>query len=157
VCRGQGPYHQELGESIVSSCLACCYGSQDSQWKKLEEVGPVLWKLCQLNMACGKQRQGQQQNMVDLNSSGLGNSKHTASPGYHTWWFELSTGLCATWDWNSPSRTGLTSSHCGASAVMNSGSHPEHRMSRIDKSSHTRHAWGYMETQSPVDLTSLVL
>jgi hypothetical protein len=32
-----GQHHQELGVSIGSSCLACCYGSQVSQWKKLEE------------------------------------------------------------------------------------------------------------------------
>jgi hypothetical protein len=35
-------HHQELGVSIGSSCLACCKGSQASQWKKLEEGGPAL-------------------------------------------------------------------------------------------------------------------
>jgi hypothetical protein len=55
------------------------------------------------------------------------------------------------------SRTGLSSSHCGASPVMNSGSQSEHMMSRSHNSSHTRQGWGYMESQSTVDLTSLVL
>jgi hypothetical protein len=82
---------------------------------------------------------GQQQNMGDLSSSGLGNSKQTTSPSYHTPWLVLSTGLCATWVWNWPSGTGLFSSHCAASAVMNSGSHPEHRMLQIDNSRHARH------------------
>jgi hypothetical protein len=76
--------------------------------------------------------------MVDLTSSGLGNSKHMASTRYHAPWFELSTGLCDTWVWNSPSKTGLSSSHCGASAVMNSESDPEHMMSRFENSSHAR-------------------
>jgi hypothetical protein len=80
-----------------------------------------LWQLSQLHVVYCKWRQGQQQNMVDLRSSGLGNSKHNASPSYHMQWFELSIDLCATWVWHSLRRTGLSSSHCGASAVMNSG------------------------------------
>jgi hypothetical protein len=75
--------------------------------------------------------------MVDLSPSGLENSKHTASPRYHAQWFELSTGLCATWVWDSQSRIGPFSSHCGAWAVMNSGSQLEHTMSHFDNSSHT--------------------
>jgi hypothetical protein len=129
--------------------------------QSMEEAGGscpcFVWKFSLLSVALVKQRQGQQQSMVDLSSSGLGNSKHTASPRFHAPWFELFTGLCATWVWNSWSRTGLFSSHCGVSAVMNSGSHPEHTMSRFDNSSHARQEWGYMESQSPVDLTSLFL
>jgi hypothetical protein len=45
----------------------------------------------------------------------------------------------------------------GASAVMNSGSNPEHTMSWFDNGSHARQQSGYMESQSPVELTSLVL
>jgi hypothetical protein len=82
-------------------------------------------------VACRKCRQGLQQNMVYLSSSELGNSKYTVSSSYHAWWFELSTGLCATFICNSPSRTGLFSSHCGVSAVMNSGSQSEHKMSQL--------------------------
>jgi hypothetical protein len=92
----------------------------------------LAWKLSQLTVAWGKWRQGQQQNMVDLRSSGLGNSKHTARSKDHALLFELFTGLCATWVWNSTSRKDLSLSHCGASAVMNSGSHPEHMMSWFD-------------------------
>jgi hypothetical protein len=80
-----------------------------------------VWQLSQLRVFCCKRRQGQQQNMVDLSSSGLGNSKHTASPSYHAQWFELSINLCATWVWHSLSRRGISSPHCAASAVMNSG------------------------------------
>jgi hypothetical protein len=68
----------------------------------------------------------------------LWNSKHTASPSYHDPWFELSTGICATWVWNTPSRTDLSSSPWGALAVMNSRSHPEHMMSGFDDSRHAR-------------------
>jgi hypothetical protein len=53
--------------------------------------------------------------------------------------------------------TGFTSSHFAASAVMNSGCHPEHTTSRFDNSRQARQQWGYMESQSPVDLTTLVL
>jgi hypothetical protein len=116
-----------------------------------------VWKLSLLSVACGKWRQWQQQNMVCLSSSGLGNSKHTASPSYHAPWFKLSPGLCTSWVWNSPRRTGLSSSHCGASAVMNSGSHPEHPMSWYDDNRHAKKEWGYMEPQSQVVLTPLVL
>jgi hypothetical protein len=56
-----------------------------------------VWQLSQLRATCGKRRQGQQQNMADLSSSGLGSSKQTASPSYHDPWFQLSTGICATW------------------------------------------------------------
>jgi hypothetical protein len=35
-------HHQELGVSIGSFCLACCYGSQVSQWKKLEKCALAL-------------------------------------------------------------------------------------------------------------------
>jgi hypothetical protein len=119
--------------------------------QSMEEAGGrcscFVWQLSQLSVAWGKRRQGEQQNMVDLSLSGLENSKHIATPSYHAPWFELSTGLCATWVWNSPSRTGLSSSHCGAWAVMNSGSHPVHTKSRFDNSSHTRQEWGYMESQ----------
>jgi hypothetical protein len=101
-----------------------------------------VWQLSQLSVTCLKWRQGQQQNMVDLCSSGFRNSKHTSSPPYHAKWLKLSTGICATWVWKSPSRTGASSSHCGASAVMNSGSHPEHMMSRIHNSRHARQEWG---------------
>jgi hypothetical protein len=97
-----------------------------------------VWNLSQLSVTWGQWRQGQQQNMIDLSFSGLGNFKHTASPCYHDPWFELSTGHFATWVWNSPSRTGLSSSHCGSSTVMNSGSHPEHTISRFDNSSLAR-------------------
>jgi hypothetical protein len=110
--------------------------------QSMEEAGGsclyFVWQLSQLSVAWEKRRQGQQQNMVDLSSSGLANSKHTASPSYHSPWFQASTGICATWDWNSPSRTGLSSSHCGILAFMNSGSHPEHKMSQFDNSRHTR-------------------
>jgi hypothetical protein len=58
---------------------------------------------------------------------------------------------------NLPSRKGRSSSHCGVLAVMNSGSHPEHTMSCFDTSSHARQEWGYMESQWPVNLKSLVL
>jgi hypothetical protein len=68
----------------------------------------------------------------------IGNSKHSASRSYHAPWFELSTGLCATRVWNSPSTTGLSSSHCVEPAVMNSGSHTQHKMSRFNKSRHPR-------------------
>jgi hypothetical protein len=125
-----------------------------TSWRKVPLLCVEFSQLC---VAWGKRRQGQQQNMFDLSSSGLGNSKHTASPSYHAQWFELSTGLCATWVWNSPSRRRHSSSHCCASAVMNSCCQPEHTMSRFDNSSHTRQGWGYMESQSPVDLTSLIL
>jgi hypothetical protein len=37
-----GPLQQELGGSLGSSCHACCYGGQASEWKKLEEVAPAL-------------------------------------------------------------------------------------------------------------------
>jgi hypothetical protein len=37
-----GRHHQELGVSIGSSCLACGYGSQANQRKKLEEGGLAL-------------------------------------------------------------------------------------------------------------------
>jgi hypothetical protein len=37
-----GPQNQELGVSIGNSCLACCYGSQASHWKKLDEGAPAL-------------------------------------------------------------------------------------------------------------------
>jgi hypothetical protein len=67
----------------------------------MEEAGGrcpcFVWKFSQLSVAWGKWQQAQQQNMVALSSSGLGNSKDIASPGYHAPWFELSTGLCATW------------------------------------------------------------
>jgi hypothetical protein len=117
-----------------------------------------MWQLSQLSVACGKQRQGQQENMVDLSSSWFWNCKHTARPSYyHAPWIELSTGLFATWVWNSSSRRHLFSSHCGALAVMNSGSHTEHKMSRFHNFCHARENWGYMESQSPVHLTSLVL
>jgi hypothetical protein len=110
--------------------------------QSMEEAGGrcpcSVWKLSQLIVDWGKWRQLQQQNMVDLSSSGLGNSKPIASPSYHAPWFELSTGFCASWVWNSPSRTGLFSSHCGAWAVMNSGSYPERTMSQFDKSRHAR-------------------
>jgi hypothetical protein len=59
------------------------YGSQASQCKKLEEGGPALCESFSIKCGQGKQRQGQQQNMVDVSSTGLGNSKHTASPSYH--------------------------------------------------------------------------
>jgi hypothetical protein len=111
--------------------------------QSLEDAGgrcPYFdWKLSQLSVACGKWRLEQQQNMVDLSSSGLVNSKYTASSSYHAPWFEISTGICATCVWNSPSRTGLSSSHCAASAVMNSGSHPEHRISQFVNSRPRRH------------------
>jgi hypothetical protein len=129
--------------------------------QSMEEAGGrcpcFVWQLSQLTVGCRKWRQGQQQNMVHLNSSGLVNSKHSASPSYHSPWFELSTGLCATWVWNAPSRLGLSSTHCGASAVMNLGSHPEHTMSWFDNCRHICQEWGYMESQSPFGLTSLVL
>jgi hypothetical protein len=127
----------------------------------MEEAGRrypcFVWQLSQLGVAWRKRRQGQEQNMADLSLSGFGNSRHTASPNYHTPWFELSTGLCAPWVRNSPSRTGLSLFYCAASTFMNSGSHPEHTMSWLDNSSHARQEWGYMEPQSPVDLKSLVL
>jgi hypothetical protein len=111
------------------------------------------------SVKCGLQKMepGQHQNIVDLSLSVLGNSKHTACPSYNAPWFGLSTSLCGTWVWNSPSRTVLSSSHCGAAVVKNSGSHPEHTMSWFDNSRHGRQEWGYIESQSPVDLTSLVL
>jgi hypothetical protein len=123
-------------------------------WRK----GPLLlWKLSQIRVAWRKRRQGQQHNMVDLSSSGLGNSKRTASPSYIAPGFELSKGLYANWAWNFPSRKGLYSSQCGAAAVMNLGSHLGHTMSRFDNSRTTRQEWSYMESQSTADLTSLVL
>jgi hypothetical protein len=141
---GTGSVHRQLLPSLLLW--------QPSQ--SMEETGGrcpcFVWKFSQ---ASGKWRQ----NMVDLSSSGFRNSKPTASPRNHVPFFELSTGLRATMVWNSPSRTGLSSSQCGASAVMNSRSHPEHMMSRLDNSRHTRQEWGYRESQSPVDLTSLVL
>ena len=123
-------------------------------WRK---VPLLLWKLSLLSVAWWKQRQGQQGHMVDMSLSGLGNLKHTANPSLHAPWFELSIGLSATLVWNSPSRTGLSSSHCGEPALMNSGSHPEHTMSQFDNSSQAKQEWCYMESQSLVDLTSLVL
>jgi hypothetical protein len=36
------PHHQELGMSIGSFCLACCYVCQASQWKNLEKVASAL-------------------------------------------------------------------------------------------------------------------
>jgi hypothetical protein len=36
------PHHQELGLYLGSSCLACLYGIQASQWKKLEEGAPAF-------------------------------------------------------------------------------------------------------------------
>jgi hypothetical protein len=122
---GTGSVHRQLLPSLEIG--------QQSQ--SMEEAGRrclcFVWKYSQLIVAWVKWRQGQQWNMADLSSSGLGNSKHTASPSYHTPWFELSTGLCSTWVWNSPSRRDLSSSHCGVSAVMNSGSHPEHRNVKV--------------------------
>jgi hypothetical protein len=95
--------------------------------------------------------------MFDLSPSGLGNSKHTASPNYHAPLLEVCPGLYATCVWNSPSRTGLSSSYCAALAFMKSGPHPEHMMLQCDNSSHKRQEWCYMESQSPVDLISHVL
>jgi hypothetical protein len=110
--------------------------------QSMEEAGGkcpcFVWKLSQLSVARAKWRQGKHQNIVQMSSSGLRNSKHTASPSYHAFLFEFSTGLFETLVWNSPNRTGLSSSHCGASAIMNSGSHPEHTMSRFDNSRHAR-------------------
>jgi hypothetical protein len=110
--------------------------------KSMDEVGGrcscFVWKLSQSSVACRKWRQEQQQTMVEVSSSGLGNSKHTASPNYHAPWFELSIGLSATWVWNSPNRTVLSSSHGGALAVTNSGSHPEHRISCFHNSRQTK-------------------
>jgi hypothetical protein len=39
-------HQKELGVSISSSCLACCYGSQASQQNKLEEGAPDLCGSC---------------------------------------------------------------------------------------------------------------
>jgi hypothetical protein len=95
-------------ESVYRQLLPGLLLWQPSQWKE-EARGRspcFVWKLSQWNVACRIWRQWQPQNMVDLSSSGVGNSKHTASLSYHAPWFELSPGLCATWVWNSPSRTG---------------------------------------------------
>jgi hypothetical protein len=148
---GTGSVHRQLLPGLLLW--------QPSQ--SMEEAGGrcpcFVWKHSQLTVARGKRRQGQQHNMVDLSSSRWVSSKHTASPRYNAPWFELSTCLCTTWVWNSPSRTVPSSSHCGAPAVTNSGSHPEHTMSRFDNRRHARQEWGYMDSPSPVDLTLLVL
>jgi hypothetical protein len=41
-----GTHQQELGVSIGSYCLACCYGSQASHWKMLEGGAPALSGSC---------------------------------------------------------------------------------------------------------------
>jgi hypothetical protein len=92
-------HHQELGVSIGISCLACCYGSQASLWKSWRKVPKHCAEAFSQKCRLGKTEIKQQENMVDLSSSGLGNSNHTASPRYHAPWFELSTGICATWVW----------------------------------------------------------
>jgi hypothetical protein len=85
---GTGSVHRQLLPALLLW--------QPSQ--SMEEAGGMcpcfVWQLSQLSVAWGKRRQGQQQNMVDLSSSGLGNLKHTASPSYHAPLFEFSTGLC---------------------------------------------------------------
>jgi hypothetical protein len=124
-------------ESVYRQLLPGLLLWQPSQWKE-EARGRspcFVWKLSQWNVACRIWRQWQPQNMVDLSSSGVGNSKHTASLSYHAPWFELSPGLCATYR---PS-----SCHCGAWAVLNSGSHPEHKMSWFDNSSRRKNEHCY--------------
>jgi hypothetical protein len=120
---GNGSVHSQLLPGLLLW--------QPSQ--SMEEAGErcpcFVWQLSQLSVACGKWRQGQQPNMVDLSSSVFGNSKHIASPSYHAPWFYLATDLCATWVCNTPSRTGPSSSHCGTPAFMILGSNPEHTMS----------------------------
>jgi hypothetical protein len=74
------------------------------RWRKVPLICVAVFST---SVACGKWRQGKQQNMVDLSSSDLGNSKHTSSWNYHAPWFEMSTVLWETWVWNSSSRTGL--------------------------------------------------
>jgi hypothetical protein len=109
-----GPTSTRTGR-VPRQFLPCLLLWRPSQWME-EARGSCpcfVWQLSQWSVTWEKWRQGQQQNMVDLSSSGLENSKHTASPGYHSPWFELSTGYGATWAWNSPSRKGLSSSHCG--------------------------------------------
>jgi hypothetical protein len=99
-----------------------------------------LYCVATFSVRCGlfKTETGKQQNMVDLRLLGLANSKHTACSIYHAPWFELFPDHCASWIWNSPSRRGLSSFHCGAPAVMKSGSHPENTMPWCDNRSQAR-------------------
>jgi hypothetical protein len=64
----------------------------------VEAGGRPLHCVEAFSVKCGlvKTEKRQQQNMVDLYSSELGNSKQTSSPIYLAPWFELSTGLCKT-------------------------------------------------------------
>jgi hypothetical protein len=75
-------------ESVYRQLLPGLLLWQPSQWKE-EARGRspcFVWKLSQWNVACRIWRQWQPQNMVDLSSSGVGNSKHTASLSYHAPW-----------------------------------------------------------------------
>jgi hypothetical protein len=137
---GTGSVHRQLLPSLLLW--------QQSQ--SMEEAGGkcpcFVWKISELSMVWRKRRKRGNRTWLTWAPPAWGYSKHTASPSYHAPRFELSTGHRATWIWNSPSRTGLSSSHYGASAVMNSGSHPEHTMSQSDNNRQARKEWGYMES-----------
>jgi hypothetical protein len=106
VCRGKGGLIRSTSQSDQSektflSCHSGCTTPETESvhrqllpglllWQpsqSVKEAGVTcpcfVWQLSHFGVAWWKQRQGQQQNMFHLSSSGLGNSKHTANPNYH--------------------------------------------------------------------------
>jgi hypothetical protein len=148
----------ELGESWGSSCLACCYGSPASQaersWRKVPlscvEDFSVKWVL-------GKQSRDSRSTWVTWPHQDWGILFFTASLSYHAPWFGKSTGLCALWSWIPPSRTSCPGFHCGTQAEVISGAHTEHLISWCAASRLAREEGGYMEAQTTVYLTSLLI
>jgi hypothetical protein len=121
-----------------------------SGWKK---VPCSVWQLSQLSVAWGKRRQGQQQNMVDLNSSNWGTQNTLLAQAIKPHGLNCTQAFVQLG--SGTHQAEQASLHLTVVHWL-SWIQPEHTMSWFDNSRHARQEWGYMESQSRGDLTSVV-
>jgi hypothetical protein len=149
------PQPQELGVYIGRCCLACCYGSQASQWKKLEESAPALCGTYS-TYVCPLENRDRDSNRTWLTWArpDWGIRNKLLSLATITLDLNCLKALCMLGlELTQPKRSLF---NCSASTVMNSACHAEHMMSRNDNR-HARQEWSYLESLSSVDLIWLVL